>query len=572
MGDLIKKLSNFITLALMALCFTSCSLGHARLLPINEQPSKKGDGFVKRINLSKEPSVLFVGDPQIHNLYGVSLKLSSKFADSLVRVAIRPPEVNLLARYSLDEILRKAALKNPDLVVVLGDGTNIACTNEFEVFSAIMSKQQSLGKNDENSLWLMAHGNHDSYMQGTINSYRPSDKWKASDWRPQHMPDSKIPTDESWWGTTSQPQSYQKSWNNACYTASYRSGSPMNKVQWIAKYLNILRPHGLTVGSSLLPDVGQDLLSFSKNQLSPKTQVFHLHTDQVTGKLAKFNYRMEGRWTRPSFSSLPSYSKLQKSWDSFIVQSIDLSPAHRLILIDTSVCEIAAGGKHFLSTNAGSKGCIGAAQMKIIAEFAKVESSVKVIIAGHFPLKDLLVKDRNGLLEILNQGQPWDYISAHTHRSLSRNRWNGGMEINIGSTTDWPAEGHIIRFSQVTGRPEETHTLYAVEDEFIKYKPYKQSTKAGICRHIPAAKALAELDTGVEWRQWPAAPLPEIYCPLKNASVEDWIKLRKQLDVYLNQIDYRMKHQQNYRETVLKIFAGASYHESTTPEWQESLP
>ena len=63
---------------------------------------------------------------------------------------------------------------------------------------------------------------------------------------------------------------------------------------------------------------------------------------------------------------------------------------------------------------------------------------------------------------------------------------------------------------------------------------------------------------------WPVAFLPQQECKLEKK--EDWAILRRELDHYLRQIDYRMQNQVDYKKTVLEIFAGASYQESKTFE------
>lgn len=566
-----------IALTGMSGCFLS------KDFPMNNSVSEPTHQFTPRPNFVSTPSVLFVGDPQIHNIYGVSLKQGQPLADDAARVAIRPPEVNLLAKYALAEILRVGLEKKPDIVVVLGDGTNIACSNEYDIFAKIMRGHDRDEPDADGRLWLMAHGNHDSYMQGMQNSYIPTrDTYRE----PALMPRSVVPTDETWWRETvpllqsqyiwiknnwlksDKNKAFQGySWNYACYaprsesdTQESKSSSPMNKVQWLAKYFAELEPHGLTVVSSPIPDKGPSVLNVPGKEFDNWPQTFRLKSDRVTGKLAAINYRMEGRWMRPDFSEPPGQVQLQEAWKSFVVQSIDLSPVHRLVLIDTSVCEDARGVGR---ANAGKYGCIGADQMRIIARLAKVEPGVKVTIAGHFPLKDLSESERRKLFEIMEQSQPWDYISAHTHAPVSRIKWNGGVELNIGSTTDWPAEGHIVHFSSATGRIADVDTFFASQT-LRPYSPYRQSYVAEICRHLPAAKALAELDMDSDINYWPIAFLPQRECKLEKK--EDWAILRRELDHYLRQIDYRMHNQADYKKTVLEIFAGASYQESKTFE------
>src|SRR3954466_12076428 len=90
-----------------------------------------------------ERPVLFIADPQFHNMYGVGLRQMLPLADFFARVAIRPPELNLLAPYAFANLLSQAEKANGGvmpLVVVLGDATNIACSGEFDDFVKVMNE------------------------------------------------------------------------------------------------------------------------------------------------------------------------------------------------------------------------------------------------------------------------------------------------------------------------------------------------------------------------------------------------------------------------------------------------
>lgn len=99
---------------------------------------------------------------------------------------------------------------------------------------------------------LMAHGNHDSYLMGTVNSYGPVMKNVAI---PHAMldPDVVLPVDEGWWELTAEPvvkstSLKYRNWRDACYkpdTLERPPGTPMNKVRWLARYAESLKPHGL---------------------------------------------------------------------------------------------------------------------------------------------------------------------------------------------------------------------------------------------------------------------------------------------------------------------------------------
>ena len=182
-----------------------------------------------------------VADPQIHNVYADRLFQMSVIADLGTGVARRPPELNLLARYALEDLLARGRVGLPEdsPVVALGDATHVACTSEWDEFTEAMDR--GLG---EGSVWLMAHGNHDSYLMGVANDWVPG--WIPGG-GPLQMRTSMYPTEESWWGAPTSPAEFQGTgWKPACFTgADADGGLPLNKVRWLAAYMAHLRDLGL---------------------------------------------------------------------------------------------------------------------------------------------------------------------------------------------------------------------------------------------------------------------------------------------------------------------------------------
>lgn len=504
---------------------------------------------------SAERSVLVVADPQIHNVFGYRLKQMSRGANAVTKVAIRPPELNLLARHSLAYLLEEgvedSSLVAP--VIVLGDATNIACSSEFDEFAETMT--ETLG---ERMVWLMAHGNHDSYLMGTVNTYIPTDD--EPNWQPEEMGSAYLPTDESWWGTPHAPKPGERpSWKSACYRSpaaggglAASGGSPMNKVRWLRMYMDVLESYGLE-----LPAMTERVDSPVELDL----------TARPGSGLHDIGYRMQGEWVRPDFEAEPGESDFLRSYLSFVVQTAALSPHHHLLLIDTSVCELAPGGKQFWlfpQRNAGSKGCLGDRQLELIGRIVReVPSEKRLVLGGHFPLEDIADEDRQRLLDTLSVRQDWTYVSAHTHTTdrLVAFDWGEGAEINVGSTTDWPMTAHRLYLS------DRSSFLWAKTSHVIPNTPGLQYvSRAGspieLCRHLPVAAALASLDPASVGDRWesPQRDSGRMECDI--ATEEGWHETTEQLEGYRDTISKRFETEPEYRQAVLRIAAAASKHNS----------
>lgn len=491
------------------------------------------------IGESKDAGIFFIADPQLHNTYGIGVRQMLPAADIVSRVAIRPPELNLLAPYVLADLLSqaKSAAGQPPLVVALGDLSNIACSGEYDDFVGVMSTAWKDG------LWLAAHGNHDSYLIGTVNSYVPRDT--VTDWKPKLMANSPLPTDESWWGRHITPTG-ARNWRDGCYRPHEHS-APMNKVRWLARYLAHLEKHGLRVDK---PTSGGEVIP--------------LNFDAASGALLKLNFQVRGVYVKPEFGESPSDSDLLKSYKSFIVQALDVTPGHRLVIIDTALCLDARGGVSFAWGNAGTRACVGKEQLEVIDRLVKEMPAGRLpIFAGHFPLKELPREERAELMRIMSQRGKWTYVSAHSHDPNAAYDWDSGVEVNIGSTTDWPMEAHILYPLPGSSQFGLRRSFYGHRYEgTTKYTPSRASRGSEVCRHLPAAEALAELDLTNVPRRW-KSPARSVDCEPADGDDKVWKARGKRLREHINKIAARMSDPQ-YRQAVLGIAAAASRHESRT--------
>ena len=83
-------------------------------------------------SVNKPEPVIFLADPQVHNIYALPLAQMNDISNKASRVAIRPPELNILAPLIMEELIRDATQEPVEAMFVLGDAANIACTSEHK--------------------------------------------------------------------------------------------------------------------------------------------------------------------------------------------------------------------------------------------------------------------------------------------------------------------------------------------------------------------------------------------------------------------------------------------------------
>lgn len=484
-------------------------------------------------------NVLIVADPQLHNIHGLSLKQMAPVADWFIGVAIRPPELNILAPLVLDHAIDKGLASKPDVMLVLGDVGNIGCSGEMEQFQKIVHERAGSAPPV-----IMAHGNHDTYLMGTMNSFIPAER--AQGWKPPAMGNSAVPTDESWWDRpTSSTPMYPTSWRDGCYQPDTDS-APMNKSRWLAKYLASLAKWGMVQqrgGSAATAN--PVALRFEATPGTP---------------LGNMQYKAEGMWHRPTFGDTPSKSDFIAAYRSFIVQRFDLDKTSTIV-IDTSVCENARGNAAVLFTNAGTWACIGREQFDTIERMVRqIPSDHRLVIASHFPMRGLGLLERLQLLQVLDGRNNWAYLSAHTHHAKSETPYGHGREINMGSTTDWPMEWNMVRYPDGAAFPS-AKTAYVRGPEKIGYAfPAVAEARFEVCRHLAAAEQLANLDPAAPLEIW-QSPSKPVDCEVDSR--EKWAIYSKRLSELVNKIHTRYRNdEKGYRARVLAIAAAASEAES----------
>jgi len=499
-------------------------------------------------------TVLFIADPQIHNVQGGNVKQTMLGADIVSHVAQRQPEINLLAPYALTALIRKAVgqqVKNStSFMVILGDATNAGCTGEFDRFS------QAVANAKTGRILLMAHGNHDSFLMGTIN-YWQSVFGKAD---VSGFDGSPVPVDASWW--TPARGAAGSGWPALCYEHGH-SKVPINKVQWMGRYIKSLQgEHGLVLqgGTShqrSWTESGEivQVLPFS-GEGAPNT------------RLEKLAYQVAGEWVRPEASS----RGLLASYESYMVQAVNVGDSHRLIIIDTSGCaEFQASGWsrriRYVGQNAGTKGCIGKAQMATIRSMAadRRGTGLQIVFAGHFPLEKIVDVDRTALIDEMKMAggsAAWTYLSAHTHDPKSGWLWTGGKEINMGSTTDWPMSAYQVQFGKEVTAPalDFSEAMFGSGTAFAYDGPWPFSGGAELCRHVDAADKLSKWNPG----NGNLFASPGTWWSYTKCSVSHR-KHQERLKQAMDEIERRMNdtsgQEAAYQDEMLRIMAAASLNE-----------
>lgn len=486
------------------------------------------------------PSVLLVADPQIHHVFGGTVKQASEAADLFSGVARRHPETNLLAPFAMQDLIERAEKTKPSspFMVVLGDATNAACTAEFDTFMRAVKPQGS------KRIVLLAHGNHDSYLMGTLNYWQPFDPASLNYDR---FKAAALPPDVSWWPAFAiQNNDDAEGWRALCYQSKEKS-KPMHKVQWIAKYLASLKDE---IDVDPLPNTGTELL-FSARGKSGSV-------------LAGLNYDLKGLWKRPHGGG----RGLIESYDSFLVQAVNIGETDRLILIDTSACAYFDRPNLWPRAawqNFGRHGCMGTAQITMIKELANSKDSEgkRIIFAGHFPLNKIAGSDRNELVQIMKKAKEktWTYISAHTHdEDTKKQHEDGGTEFNISSTTDWPAGAFRLQLGQ-------TISMARIGDDTspMSYAPPGRSMNGPeLCRHLEAAEHLAMLKVNVNDTKYESPAKWDGYEDCKKPGTSKWDSYEERLLTAVGKIEERMKGENDkaFKQYALRVMSAASLHES----------
>ncbi len=341
--------------------------------------------------------ILLVSDCQIHNLYSKPIPDRNLSIKMFVNTAIRPPQLDMFAGDILRWILKNTPEKT-EAVIHLGDAIDLACEGEFREFVDVMK--------DAGKPWLMIPGNHDCFYFGTYDPRNPP------------------------------------LWEDACYG----SGRPLTKDLLIQSYVAALLKQDVPGTIALAKNLGlyeeRDLDLFELAARIP----------------------MQHTWTAPP--ELESFLvgiiwniDAEKPWRSFILQRADLSgpdPRIRFHAILTDSSQYAqlpalvpnAWDNYPLELDCGMTGELLSDQLRVIREWMETDDETAFALMLHHPFDEIASKSRSSLRWLWARYAFGGILTAHTHAGyFEQHDLEGGkqgLEINVGSTTDWPMDWRTL--------------------------------------------------------------------------------------------------------------------------------
>lgn len=340
---------------------------------------------------------LVIADCQLHNLLSQPLPDRNLSVESASATAIRPPQLDLFAPDVLGYVLRRHA-GDVELVVHLGDALDLACEGELDAFLRVMATSPRP--------WVMAPGNHDFYYFG---SYYPDDPGL---------------------------------WQAACHGA----GAPLDKNTFVARYVAALlgQPAFLPLAAGLGIDApaGRDAA-------------------ELAARLPdEFEWRAPSG-TRSLLERICWRLDREAPWRSFVLQLIDLGalradahPAH-LLLLDS--CQYGhrpvlipnAWSCYPVALNCGFTGEMLPDQLRRARAWVEDIDAGGVAAMCHHPFASLAPRTRASLGWLWRERNIGLLVTAHTHQGWFAHHDLGGtveeLELNIGSTTDWPMEWRTLQ-------------------------------------------------------------------------------------------------------------------------------
>jgi hypothetical protein len=337
--------------------------------------------------------VLLVADCQIHNLYSKPIPDRNLSIKMFVNTAIRPPQLDMYADEVLGWVLQNTPVET-EAVIHLGDAVDLACEGEFRTFLDVMKKA---GKP-----WLMVPGNHDCYYFGTYDPRNPV------------------------------------LWEDACYG----SGRPLEKDLLIRFYVAALVEQDLPGTRELAKALG--LYDERDQGLSALADRVPLHFEWVASPdLDSF------------LKAIVWHIDLEKPWRSFVLQRADMSGPdpririHTILTDSTQYAELPAlvpnaWDNYPLELDSGMTGELLSDQLRIIRTWMETADGTRFVLMLHHPFSAIASKSRSSLRWLWARYAFGGIVTAHTHAGyFEQHRLEGdkqGLEINVGSTTDWPMD------------------------------------------------------------------------------------------------------------------------------------
>lgn len=361
--------------------------------------------------------VLLVSDCQLFNLYTDTVPERNLSSQSLIQTAIRSPQVNLFS----GDVLRWI-LTDPELdvsgVLHLGDAADLACENEFREFQELMATS--------GRPWLMAPGNHDCYYFGNYHPDRP------------------------------------ELWERACYAA----GEPLEKDRYVRMYIAGLLQQKEQAFRLLAADLGLE------HRLDEDVMVL---ADRLPAQ-----HRWESTAGSDGLLDAIAWNiDEEHPWRSFVLQRARLEgpgdddvPGKAILLDSCQYWEKPAmlpnaWATYPLRHNPGMVGQMLADQLRILREWVEpldMEQEGAVLLSHH-PVSVYEAKTASSIRWLwANTAGIAMFITAHTHDGHYVHHFLGdreAIELNLGSTTDWPMEWRTMQvFIPRDFGPAGTNTAY----------------------------------------------------------------------------------------------------------------
>ena len=344
--------------------------------------------------------VMLVADCQFHNLYSKALPERDLSTKEVVPTAIRAPQLDLFSPDVLKWVLRNGA-PDSDVILHLGDALDLACENEFYQFLGVMKQA---GKP-----WFMAPGNHDFFYFGN--------------YEPRH----------------------EDLWESACHGG----GKPLHKDRFIRLYVSVILRQdddgvaALAKALNVEPDPNKPLTEVA----SKLPEAYDWKAPfETKGFLKRISWKIDS----------------ERPWRSYILQQIDVTkPGNeaydaRVFLMDS--CQysrrpefIPNGWRSYpVPYNCGLTGEMLPDQLRRLRAWIEDRGNRRGdVIMCHHPFEHLAPRSRSSLGWLWREKNLGMMVSAHTHKGYFAHHDLGGdgdeIELNIGSTTDWPMEWRTLQ-------------------------------------------------------------------------------------------------------------------------------
>jgi len=382
-------------LLLAVLLLTGCLKADAvsRYTPAWEEFSPTGPDW------KRTQKVLVIADCQLHNLYSDSLPERNLTAKAAAGSAIRSPQLDLFSADVLKWIFDNKAT-DTDFILHLGDAIDVSTDGEWEDFVRVM---------DEAGIpWIMAPGNHDGYYMGSYYT-----------------------VDEELWKS-----------------GSYLSGDPLTKDRFIRVYVGAL-------------------LKQPSGEFEPLARA--LGVEGMAGKTMweiGDELPLTFEWEAPDdvdcdLRAICWGIDEVSPWRSFILQSAEMGKAggefsFRTLLLDS--CQYKrrptlvpnAWQSYPLVLNCGFSGEMLPNQLRVVRRWIEAGGERRThLLCCHHPFEAIARRTQSSLGFLWRTYVVGLMLTAHTHAGFFAYHDLDGaadkLELNVGSTTDWPMEWRVIQ-------------------------------------------------------------------------------------------------------------------------------